>query len=138
MEELEQEDLNLIDELISTDKAKDFIIFQRDIYENVLDWKISMLAFNVLFVLFLRTNFIKGYSVETYSGLAEDFGIKEPYLRKILSNLKSNRLVYYKNQQWKRGSFKVYPIGFYRADKRFNNFEEIEKTHIEDNLVSKK
>ena len=135
LESLSKEDKNLIDEIISTDKIDNFIIFPRDIYyDNVVDGKISLIAFNILFLFFIKTNFIKGYCVANYKEICSEFSIKGSYLRKILSDLKSNKLIYYKSKQGRKGAFKVYPIGFYRADKHSNKFEEIEKAQTKINI----
>jgi hypothetical protein len=89
------------------------------------DGKLTAVEWIVLVWIWKDANPFTGISHISYPGLASESPAKATpqYTRKILTNLRKKRYLYFSNHSGKGGAFAVYPVGYLRADKKIQTWE---------------
>jgi len=108
-------------------KIEDFIILPRKMKHDYLEGKLSRNELDVLLWIWLNANPVNGYFTADYKALEREFHNRISYdnIRKIISSLRKKQYIYFLNHKGRKGSFSIYPIGFYLKNKEIQNLDYI-------------
>ncbi len=110
-------------------KIKNRVFTPRLLADAFSDKNLTFSEFVVLTWIWLRADYIKGYFSTSYRTLVENLrgNIKYDAMRKVVSSLRKKRYINFANHKGVTGSFPVYVVGFYLANKQILNWEDTEK-----------
>jgi len=113
-------------------QIKDFVILPRKIRDDYLEGKLSRNELDVLLWIWLNTNPVNGYFSADYKQLEREFHNRISYdnIRKIISSLRKKQYIYFLNHRGRKGSFPIYPIGFYLKSKKIQTLEYLENKEL--------
>jgi hypothetical protein len=110
-------------------KVKNRVFTPRLLADAFSDKNLTFSEFVVLTWIWLRADYVKGYFSTSYRTLVENLrgNIKYDAMRKVVSSLRKKRYINFANHKGVTGSFPVYVVGFYLANKQILNWEDTEK-----------
>ena len=109
-----------------------FVILPRKIRDDYVEGKLTRNELDVLIWIWLNTNPTNGYFSADYKALEREFQNRISYdnIRKIISSLRKKQYIYFVNHKGRKGSFPIYPIGFYLRNKKIQSLEYIKNKRL--------
>lgn len=97
----------------------------REFNKNYKEGELTAVEWIILCWIWKEANPFDGAAYISYPGLASESPAKATpqYMRKILTNLRQKRYLYFSNHSGKGGAFPAYPVGYFRADKKIQTWE---------------
>ena len=109
-----------------------FVALPRKLRDQLAGGIINFNEFSVLSLIYIITNPVNGMAIVSYQQLSIETKIKEPYIRKIIRNLASHKLVWFKPHRGRGGAFPLWVDGYVKS-KGLNDIEQIKKFELNAN-----